>query len=1195
MDAFTRRVVSGRALQFSARLAFVALCLGGLARPAAAQYYWATTGTGLWTNTANWSLNATSGGTPGTVPPSSRTSNTVYFNQSSVNGDSTVELSGTWAALGFVFNNTGSTLVRASASGTQSLTSGNGGLTVNLGAGPVTFGDATNAVPVIVEPNSANSSITNHSGSLLRFSSGINHNAYNLTFTGSGAGGVQVDGNFASGSPVIKSGSGALVFTGSMRLTNSATISSGTMAIAGAGTMGTDTWNNAPLFGNWYLGTLENNGAFVYSSSARSAIAANVTGTGAVAMTGSGMLSLMGTGNSWTGPLTISSGTVAYETQSAAYPGIVSSRSIRNDSVLIINTCDGSGSQPAYGGSISGTGRMIVTGPLSNGSQWPRFTLFGTNSFSGPLAIQSGTVALSFSGSTSPAADVLSPAVNVAFGSNFGAAVPNLSYINTAMRITPRVSTALTVTGSAGVVNSQSLAGLTINDGIALVGVTAPAGGSMTLSAGGLQRSAGSRGIVSFTGTAAGTTAILTTATNDASGIIGPWVVFNTGATQHWATAASGTVQAYADYAVDTWASGSNTNVTAAATVPAGAVTNSLRFNANQTVTLAGPATVSSGGILFASAGTLTGGVLRGPLAGGLQITTNAAGTIESAIADNGGPTGLTYLPLAGSLTLRGNNTYTGASYIAGSVTLDAFESGTSGPLGVGGQIQLPTNGAGPVSSVGGASLVYTPLTSADYSTRFSTTAAQTLGVNIPGAQRVTWAGSIQGGANVLTTSGNGVLVLSGSNDVSGGISMGGPVVLGSADALGSTGAVNPGSGNLRYTAASAGLDLGARISLAWGVATFGVDTNGQNVTWATRAAASGNSSSFLKKGFGQLTLTGSLNTNNVIVAGGTFALDASVVSTGTIWRENGNNVPNSIRGVGVGTFRYSGAAGLARTLTVASADLQQGLLTLAVDNAVTGTSMIAFTTSISRSTYLGTIDFRAVNGTLGSTSVIRTAAGQALSNGILGPWASVNGTDWATHTSGTILPYAAYTPAASGTLADDATTNVRIDSTGGTFSLAAATTTVNTLLQSATTAATVSLPTQTFRTGGVMIGRGSAGLTIGDTVGSGTLQSATANGELVLSNFGSGTMVVNSPITTNGTTSRLTISGDGRVVLTGSNTYVGPVAVQGGTLVIGELTTIVPEPKFESTSSPLAVAGWSVPLPTVSPIVRPAAPRPII
>jgi hypothetical protein len=265
MDAFTRRVASGGALRFCVRLAVAAFCVGGLARPACAQYYWATTGTGLWTTGANWSSNATSGGPYGTVPTDSRTTHTAYFNQSSVNGDTTVELSGSRSILGMVFNNTGSTLIRASASGTQSLSVGQGGMTVNAGAGSVTIGDATNTVPMIIYPNAGASSITNHSSSLLRFVNGINNLSSPLTFTGTGTGGVQVDGNYG-GSAFVKSGSGTLVFTGVMGI-STGTISSGTLAITGAGVIGSGTWGNSP----YLSGGLTNNGAFVYSSSARSA------------------------------------------------------------------------------------------------------------------------------------------------------------------------------------------------------------------------------------------------------------------------------------------------------------------------------------------------------------------------------------------------------------------------------------------------------------------------------------------------------------------------------------------------------------------------------------------------------------------------------------------------------------------------------------------------------------------------------------------------------------------------------------------------------------------------------------------------------------------------------------------------------------------------------------------------------------
>ncbi|MFM8292561.1 MAG: beta strand repeat-containing protein, partial [Planctomycetia bacterium] len=360
-----------------------------------------------------------------------------------------------------------------------------------------------------------------------------------------------------------------------------------------------------------------------------------------------------------------------------------------------------------------------------------------------------------------------------------------------------------------------------------------------------------------------------------------------------------------------------------------------------------------------------------------------------------------------------------------------------------------------------------------------------------------------------------------------------------------------------RYTAASAGLDIGSRLggqANVWSI----VDTNGQNVTWATNYNGDTLLQYLIKAGSGQLTLTGSNRTHfgGLVVAGGTLTLDSAVNATTM------NNMP--ISGYGVGTFQYRGAAGVARSQTLNGLGAQFGLLTVAVDNVGTTTTLDfsgGSTGGVSRGTttidagkvgFGGTVDFRAVNGTFGTTAIIKTGTGQTLTNGIIGPWATVDGTDWATHTSGTILPYAAYADVSNDVLADGATSNVRITSSTGTVVLGASTVTLNTLLQSSTTAATISLSGSTLRTGGVMVGRNAAALTIGDAVGSGTLQPATAGGEIILSNFGTGTMTVNSVIANTSTASQLTISGNGTVVLTASNTITGTTHVHGGTLRIG-------------------------------------------
>ena len=130
-------------MRIGSRLAFVAvvavaLLLAGPGNGQAADYYW-NTASGTWLTGANWSDNATSGGTTGVVPG---IPDTVTFNQTSVNGAETISLGGDQAALGITFRNTGTTLIQGGGSN-QILTIGGSGITINSGAGAVTIGSAT--------------------------------------------------------------------------------------------------------------------------------------------------------------------------------------------------------------------------------------------------------------------------------------------------------------------------------------------------------------------------------------------------------------------------------------------------------------------------------------------------------------------------------------------------------------------------------------------------------------------------------------------------------------------------------------------------------------------------------------------------------------------------------------------------------------------------------------------------------------------------------------------------------------------------------------------------------------------------------------------------------------------------------------------------------------------------------------------
>jgi autotransporter-associated beta strand protein len=209
----------------------------------------------------------------------------------------------------------------------------------------------------------------------------------------------------------------------------------------------------------------------------------------------------------------------------------------------------------------------------------------------------------------------------------------------------------------------------------------------------------------------------------------------------------------------------------------------------------------------------------------------------------------------------------------------------------------------------------------------------------------------------------------------------------------------------------------------------------------------------------------------------------------------------------------------------------------------------------------------------LGAASIASTDTNNT--TGILGPWATINSTDWATSVdSGAAdTPITAYTGYidvqrfAPGTIADGSTTNVRLiagSGPGGNITLGATTTTINTLNQSnigGGDAGIINTASKTLAVNGILLGSGTGFLTIGTTAGSGTLQTATSGGELMINQYSSNLLTINSVIANNTSASSLTHTGTGITVLAGTNTYTGKTIITRGKISIAAETGLGDNP----------------------------------
>ena len=388
---------------------------------------------------------------------------------------------------------------------------------------------------------------------------------------------------------------------------------------------------------------------------------------------------------------------------------------------------------------------------------------------------------------------------------------------------------------------------------------------------------------------------------------------------------------------------------------------------------LTGANTYSGGTTISAAGTTLQVGLggTTGSLGSG-NVTINGAGTgylgfdrsdaitVANAISGTGNLT----QQGTGTLTLTGNNTYSGATTLEAGI----LNVGSSGALGSSGVLDFT-----------GGTLQYGAANQTDYSARFYSAPGLAYKIDTNG-QAVTFASALTGSGSTLTKLGTGTLTLTGANTYSGGTTIsGGTLQIGNGGPTGSL-----GSGNVTNNAA-----------LAF------------NLSSATTAAnAISGTGSVAQAGTGTLTLTGS-NT----YSGGT------TISAGTLYANNAtNSLGTGAVSVTGGTLAGSGtiAPSSGKAVTVSSgatlapgAAAATGILTIGTAGSTNNVTLSSGSTLSERLDGNAAGNGSAAGGydqlnVLGNGTI--TVSGSTLSLVLGGGYTPAGGYNSTTHTGGDVL-----------------------------------------------------------------------------------------------------------------------------------------------------------------------------------------------
>ncbi|MEI6712446.1 MAG: autotransporter-associated beta strand repeat-containing protein [Verrucomicrobiota bacterium] len=548
--------------------------------------------------------------------------------------------------------------------------------------------------------------------------------------------------------------------------------------------------------------------------------------------------------------------------------------------------------------------------------------------------------------------------------------------------------------------------------------------------------------------------------------------------------------------------------------------------------TFTGNTTISAG---FLQIGD---GVTDGSIATSAGVVNNASLIVNVIGAQSFGMdmtgAGLLSKVGAGTLTLSGNNTYTGLTKI------------NAGTLSLGSANAL--NGGGNITFSGGT-LQYTASNIADYAAQI-VNSASAIHVDTNG-QDVSYSG-ILGSTNTggLTKWGAGILTLGGVNTYTGTTTINGGTLLAgvATSAFGNSSAVNLGNNSAvlldlngfdnTIGSLAGGGTTGGSVALGTAILTMG--GNGTTTTFSGLLSGAGG---VVKLGAGTQTLTGantytgattisagSLQLGNGTTDGSVLTSSGIVNNASLVFNLVGNQTDSLVIG-GTGTLLKKGAGVL--TLTgnntyTGNTILSVGTLNLGVANALGGGGNIVFSG--------GTLQFSAANTADYATRIISSASRIALDTN--GQDVTFNGVLPSSNTGGLSKVGAGTLTLAAANLYTGATNVI-----GGTLKAGIVTSAFG-----ASSAVTLS------NTAGVLLDISSFNTTIGSLAGGGATGGNVFLGSSTLSLGADGTSTTFSGIISG--TGALSKSGAGTQTLSGANTYTGTTTVTAGGIKAGVATS---------------------------------------